>query len=160
MFKFTTVIILFFYSFFSFAEWTQFKEYKKGYSGSNKRINFGESVGGHIFYDKESIKRAGSKLYLNQLINFYKQYKIYKGDVYSDFSCLFIQCDNMNSVISSFTIHCDTFMAIILKNSFYEKKMGGGKKVLENDLTNDPSTIFYEFGSKSYYQIETLCSQY
>ena len=66
----------------------------------------------------------------------------------------------MNSVISFFTIHCDTFMAKISKNSYYEKKMGSGKKVLELDLTDNPSTIFYESGSKSYYQIDTLCSQY
>ena len=155
-----SIIIIFFFSFFSFADWTKFKEYEKGYSGSNKKINFGESIAGYVFYDIDSIKRDGTKLYLNQLINFYKQYKIYNGNVSSELSCLFLKCENMNSVISFFTIHCDTFMAKILKNSYYEKKMGSGKKILEQDLTNNPNTIFYESGSKSFYQIKRLCSQY
>ena len=58
-----SIILIFFISFFSFANWVQFKEYKKGYPGSNKKINFGESIVGHIFYDKDSIKRDGNKLY-------------------------------------------------------------------------------------------------
>ena len=70
MCKIITVIALFFFSFVSYAEWIEFKEHKIGYSASNREINFGESTAGQVFYDKNSIQREGTKLYVNQLINF------------------------------------------------------------------------------------------